>query len=188
MDDRNPSKKSKHDEVEESGKIGGVVVLIKRNLLGINDVTASVVDRFDEILGRKVALQLITTLDQHSAAAAANGIYAGVVCGLPTSEPLISLVHGLDIDSLFNYDWLSSIFLMVSFSSPSQLVVEALSLCGIGFSFLLTNFISHLIGHILCITSLSHDPPNEKSVYNQLSLSPTCVCVREREMQYLLFP
>lgn len=82
MGDRNPSKRSKYDEESsngEGGKIRGEVVLIKRNLLGINDVVASVVDRVDEIFGRKVALHLITTtssLDQHSAA---DGMYTAFI-------------------------------------------------------------------------------------------------------------
>lgn len=60
MGDRNPSKKSKYDE-ENGCKLRGVVVLMKKNLLGVNDVAASVFDRFDEIRGRKVALRLIST-------------------------------------------------------------------------------------------------------------------------------
>ncbi|KAL8028907.1 hypothetical protein ABFX02_14G193200 [Erythranthe guttata] len=61
MDD----KKSKYEETEgESMKkktMKGVVVLMKKNLLEVNDIAASVVDSVDEILGRKVAFQLITT-------------------------------------------------------------------------------------------------------------------------------
>ena len=53
-------KKSKYDE-ENGCKLKGVVVLIKKNLLGVNDVAASVIDRVDEIRGRKVALRLIST-------------------------------------------------------------------------------------------------------------------------------
>ncbi|GER57774.1 lipoxygenase [Striga asiatica] len=69
-----PSKKSRRDEEEKgSGKIRGSVVVMKKNLLQLNDVAASVVDRFDEILGRKVALQLITT----AASASAEDGYRG---------------------------------------------------------------------------------------------------------------
>ncbi|KAL0387503.1 UNVERIFIED_CONTAM: putative linoleate 9S-lipoxygenase 5 [Sesamum radiatum] len=39
----------------------GVVVLMKKKVLGVNDIAASVVDRVDEIRGRKVALQLISS-------------------------------------------------------------------------------------------------------------------------------
>lgn len=64
MDHENPSKKSKHEEDRSNGeskKMKGVVVLMKKKLLGVNDITASVIDRLDEFRGRKVALQLITT-------------------------------------------------------------------------------------------------------------------------------
>ncbi|KAK9054797.1 hypothetical protein SSX86_025876 [Deinandra increscens subsp. villosa] len=41
-------------------KINGRVVLVKKNLLDINDLSASVLDRVHELLGKNVTLQLIT--------------------------------------------------------------------------------------------------------------------------------
>ncbi|KAL3631697.1 Lox4p [Castilleja foliolosa] len=64
MDEQHsPSKKKKYEEKNEesSSKIKGVVVLMKNNLLQLNGVAESIVDLFDEIRGRKVALRLITT-------------------------------------------------------------------------------------------------------------------------------
>ncbi|KAL0455080.1 UNVERIFIED_CONTAM: hypothetical protein Slati_0847200 [Sesamum latifolium] len=59
MDGRSPSKRSRHEE-SGSSKMRGVVVLMKKKVLGVNDIAASVVDRVDEIRG-KVALQLISS-------------------------------------------------------------------------------------------------------------------------------
>lgn len=66
MDEQNRSKKSRYEDTsssngESSTKIEGVAVLMKKSFLQLNDIAASVVDRVDEIRGRKVALQLITT-------------------------------------------------------------------------------------------------------------------------------
>lgn len=44
-------------------KIKGSVVLMKKNLFELNDVTASFHDRLDEILGHKVSLQLISAVN-----------------------------------------------------------------------------------------------------------------------------
>lgn len=44
-------------------KIKGRVVLMKKNVLDFNDFSASVVDRLDEFLGRKVSLQLISSVN-----------------------------------------------------------------------------------------------------------------------------
>lgn len=44
-------------------KIKGRVVLMKKNVLDLNDFSASVVDRLDEFLGRKVSLQLISSVN-----------------------------------------------------------------------------------------------------------------------------
>lgn len=65
----------------DESKITGVVVLRKKNLLGVNNVAASAVDRFNEILGRKVALQLITCstpLDPDSA----SGMFCSMIMEL----------------------------------------------------------------------------------------------------------
>ena len=60
--DENMNKKTKH-EVGEIKKIQGTVVLMKKKFLDSNDLTASVTDRFDEILGNKVSLQLISAVN-----------------------------------------------------------------------------------------------------------------------------
>lgn len=44
-------------------KIKGRVVLMKKNVLDFNDFSASAVDRLDEFLGRKVSLQLISSVN-----------------------------------------------------------------------------------------------------------------------------
>ncbi|GFY91944.1 lipoxygenase 1 [Actinidia rufa] len=61
--DENMNKKTKH-EVGEIKKIQGTVVLMKKKFLDSNDLTASVTDRFDEILGNKVSLQLISAVNE----------------------------------------------------------------------------------------------------------------------------
>lgn len=49
--------------MQESMKIKGSVVLMKKNLFELNDITASFHDRLDEILGHKVSLQLISAVN-----------------------------------------------------------------------------------------------------------------------------
>ncbi|PIN14950.1 Linoleate 9S-lipoxygenase [Handroanthus impetiginosus] len=63
MDNQNPSKKSKHEDEEKNGNmIKGVVILKKKQkLLELKDIAASVVDRIDEMMGKKVVLQLISS-------------------------------------------------------------------------------------------------------------------------------
>ncbi|XP_051144559.1 probable linoleate 9S-lipoxygenase 5 [Andrographis paniculata] len=62
MEESNPSKKPKRDESGGgSSTIKGVVVMVRKNTLGVRDAVSSVVDRFDEIFGRKIALQLISS-------------------------------------------------------------------------------------------------------------------------------
>ncbi|GKV50453.1 hypothetical protein SLEP1_g57155 [Rubroshorea leprosula] len=41
-------------------KVMGTAVLMKKNVLDFNDFNASIKDRFDELIGRKVSLQLIS--------------------------------------------------------------------------------------------------------------------------------
>ncbi|GKV20693.1 hypothetical protein SLEP1_g30780 [Rubroshorea leprosula] len=41
-------------------KVMGTVVLMKKNVLDFNDFNASIIDRLDELIGRKVSLQLIS--------------------------------------------------------------------------------------------------------------------------------
>lgn len=57
----------KHDDgirnKERKKKIKGTVVLMKKNVLDFNDFSASVLDRVDEFLGRKVSLQLISSVN-----------------------------------------------------------------------------------------------------------------------------
>lgn len=69
MDYDSPNKKSKHDDERSNGeskKMKGMVVLMKKKVMGVRDITSSMIDRMDELRGRKVALQLISinkTLD-----------------------------------------------------------------------------------------------------------------------------
>jgi hypothetical protein len=49
----------KQDEGKK--KIKGTVVLMKKNVLDFNDFSASVLDRVDEFLGKRVSLQLISS-------------------------------------------------------------------------------------------------------------------------------
>ena len=50
-------------EVGEIKKIQGTVVLMKKKFLDSNDLTASLADRLDEIVGNKVSLQLISAVN-----------------------------------------------------------------------------------------------------------------------------
>jgi linoleate 9S-lipoxygenase len=47
---------------DRNKKIEGRVVLMKKNVLDFNDFNASVLDRFHELLGKKVSLQLISAV------------------------------------------------------------------------------------------------------------------------------
>lgn len=49
--------------MQESMKIKGSVVVMKKNLFELNDVTATFRDGLDEILGHKVSLQLISAVN-----------------------------------------------------------------------------------------------------------------------------
>ncbi|XP_027353567.1 probable linoleate 9S-lipoxygenase 5 [Abrus precatorius] len=55
-------KKKKSD-----GSIRGTVVLMKKNVLDFNDLSASILDRLHEFLGKRVSLQLISALQLHQA-------------------------------------------------------------------------------------------------------------------------
>lgn len=44
--------------------IKGRVVLMKKNVLDFNDFSASIVDRFDELIGNKVSIQLVSSINQ----------------------------------------------------------------------------------------------------------------------------
>lgn len=55
-DDNNGNKKLKCERIK------GTVVLMKKNVLDFNDFHASFLDRFHELLGRKVTLQLISAV------------------------------------------------------------------------------------------------------------------------------
>ncbi|KAL8464799.1 hypothetical protein ACS0TY_034339 [Phlomoides rotata] len=58
----------RRDEQEEKQKmIKGRVVLMKKNVLDFNDFGASLLDRFHELVGKKVALHLISSQYTHSA-------------------------------------------------------------------------------------------------------------------------
>ncbi|MCE0481750.1 hypothetical protein HAX54_039745 [Datura stramonium] len=51
------------DPAGESKKVKGTIVLMKKKFWDLDDVKASVVDRVDEILGHKVSLQLISSVN-----------------------------------------------------------------------------------------------------------------------------
>lgn len=53
------SKKSK-DREDESQKIEGRVVLMKKNVMDLNDSKASLIDSVYELVGKHVSLQLIS--------------------------------------------------------------------------------------------------------------------------------
>uniref|UniRef100_A0A2N9FI35 Lipoxygenase n=1 Tax=Fagus sylvatica TaxID=28930 RepID=A0A2N9FI35_FAGSY len=51
------------DDNGNNKKIEGTVVLMKKNVLDFNDFNASVLDRFHELLGKRVSLQLISAVN-----------------------------------------------------------------------------------------------------------------------------
>jgi linoleate 9S-lipoxygenase len=53
--------RNKRMRYDERIKIKGKVLLTKKKILDLNDVSASIIDRFDEIRGHKVSLQLISS-------------------------------------------------------------------------------------------------------------------------------
>ncbi|KAK4852727.1 hypothetical protein QYF36_026540 [Acer negundo] len=55
----------------QSQKIKGTVVLMKKNVLDFNDFNASLLDRFHELLGKRVSLQLVSAVNGDSEA---NGL------------------------------------------------------------------------------------------------------------------
>ncbi|XP_059437178.1 probable linoleate 9S-lipoxygenase 5 [Corylus avellana] len=70
-DDDDGNKKMKCEAAGESRKVEGRVVLMKKNVLDFNDFNASILDRFHELLGKKVSLQLISAVH---ADPSANGL------------------------------------------------------------------------------------------------------------------
>jgi linoleate 9S-lipoxygenase len=62
LSDENGNKRTKYEE-GEIRKIKGTVLLLKKNLLDFNDLAASLADRFDEVRGHKVSLQLISAVN-----------------------------------------------------------------------------------------------------------------------------
>lgn len=50
------------EEDDEKMKIKGTVVLMKKNVMDMNDLTASCLDRVYEVFGRGVSLQLISAV------------------------------------------------------------------------------------------------------------------------------
>ncbi|KAL0284887.1 UNVERIFIED_CONTAM: putative linoleate 9S-lipoxygenase 5 [Sesamum calycinum] len=119
MDGRSPSKRSRHEESGngESSKMRGVVVLMKKKVLGVNDIAASVVDRVDEIRGRKVALQLISStaaLDHDSADS-----YRGKVGKKAYLEDWITKISPLTAgDTAYNvtFEWTQEMGVPVAFT------------------------------------------------------------------------
>lgn len=53
---------NKRMKMHENMKIKGTVVLMKKNLFELTNVFADAHDRFDEVLGHKVELQLISAV------------------------------------------------------------------------------------------------------------------------------
>ena len=51
------------DDNGNNKKIEGTVVLMKKNVLDFNDFHASLLDRFHELLGQRVSLQLISAVN-----------------------------------------------------------------------------------------------------------------------------
>ena len=51
------------DDNGNNKKIEGTVVLMKKNVLDFNDFHASLLDRFHELLGQRVCLQLISAVN-----------------------------------------------------------------------------------------------------------------------------
>lgn len=47
----------------EGRTIKGTVILTKKNVLDFNDFNASILDKFHELFGRKVSLQLISAVN-----------------------------------------------------------------------------------------------------------------------------
>lgn len=54
------------DGENKNTKIKGTVVLMKKNVLDFNDLTASVLDRVHEVFGQGVSLQLISAVNSDS--------------------------------------------------------------------------------------------------------------------------
>ena len=54
--------KDVRDKIHGKKKIEGKVVLVKDNVLGFNDITASVIDRVSELLGDGISLQLVSAV------------------------------------------------------------------------------------------------------------------------------
>ncbi|CAI0551403.1 unnamed protein product [Linum tenue] len=71
-------------------EIKGTVVLMKKNVLEFNDFNASIVDRFDELLGRGVSLQLISSVhgDPQNGNKGKLGKAAYLENWIPTIAPL----------------------------------------------------------------------------------------------------
>ncbi|XP_027114627.1 probable linoleate 9S-lipoxygenase 5 [Coffea arabica] len=93
----------KHDH-ETKKKIKGTVVLMKKNVLDFNDFTASVVDRLDEFLGKKVSLQLISSVKADHSGNALKGKLGTPAFLEKWITTLTSLTAG---ESAFNvtFDW-----------------------------------------------------------------------------------
>ena len=54
--------KDARDKIHGVKKIEGKVVLVKDNVLGFNDMSASVIDRVSELVGDGVSLQLVSAV------------------------------------------------------------------------------------------------------------------------------
>jgi linoleate 9S-lipoxygenase len=73
------------DDNGNNKKIEGTVVLMKKNVLDFNDFNASVLDRFHELLGKRVSLQLISAVN------ADPGMYFLIFSNFNYQVPLLAL-------------------------------------------------------------------------------------------------
>ncbi|KAL5786621.1 hypothetical protein ACOSQ2_009013 [Xanthoceras sorbifolium] len=85
-------------------KVQGTVVLMKKNVLDFNDFNASLLDRFHELLGQRVSLQLVSAVNGDSG----DGLLHGKVGEPAYLEDWITSITPLTAgESAFgvNFDW-----------------------------------------------------------------------------------
>ncbi|CAL9003350.1 unnamed protein product [Prunus brigantina] len=87
----------------EGKKIKGRVVLMKKNVLDLNDLTASVLDRVGELVGKAVSLQLISSVngDPEKGSPGKVGKPAYLENWITTITPLTAGDSAFDI----TFDW-----------------------------------------------------------------------------------
>ncbi|KAJ0080261.1 hypothetical protein Patl1_22617 [Pistacia atlantica] len=92
----------------ECRNIKGTVVLMKKNVLDFNDFNASVLDRFHELLGKRVSLQLVSAVTAvNSDPTAPNGLQGKVGEEAYLEEWITTITPLLAGESAFNvtFDW-----------------------------------------------------------------------------------